>query len=84
MMKVTRHRQVMTAITMIAMMNLTHLADDGDDSKQDTATGDSGDVEDTAANEEETEVDLVQMNPLLEQIRESVSRALSATGTDDQ
>lgn len=59
-------------------------ADDVDDSKQDTATGDSGDVEDTAANEEETEVDLVQMNPLLEQIRESVSKALSATGTDDQ
>jgi hypothetical protein len=38
----------------------------------------------SAASEEETENDFEQTNPLLKQIRESVSKALSATGMDIQ
>ena len=44
--------------------------------------GDSSGSEDTTSSEEEdeTEDDFEQTNPLLEQIRESVSGTLSATG----
>ncbi|MFZ0554386.1 MAG: hypothetical protein WAM26_03750 [Nitrososphaeraceae archaeon] len=54
------------------------------DSQQDaiSSDGDSSGSEDTTSSEEEdeTEDDFEQTNPLLEQIRESVSGALSATG----
>ena len=54
------------------------------DSQQDaiSSDGDSSGSEDTTSSEEEdeTEDDFEQTNPLLEQIRESVSGTLSATG----
>jgi cytoskeletal protein RodZ len=52
-----------------------------DDNNSEDSDGDSSGSEDaTSSEEEETEDDFEQTNPLLEQIRESVSGALSATG----
>ena len=77
---------------MIATMNLLahlNIADDDNnsedsDSQQDTTSsdGDSSGSEDTTSSEEEdgTEDNFEQTNPILEQIRESVSGALSANG----
>ena len=52
---------------------------DDSDSEQDTSSSDGGDVEDIAANEE-IEEDSEQTNPLLDQIRNKVNGALSASG----
>jgi hypothetical protein len=56
-------------------------SDDDSSGSEDAAASDDGDVEETSSSEEEeAEDDFEQTNPLLEQIRESVSRSLSATG----
>jgi hypothetical protein len=58
----------------------TSSSDDGD--SPDTSSSDDGDSPDTSSSEEEddTEDDSEQTNPLLEQIRNSVNGALSASG----
>ena len=56
--------------------------DDGNGDSPDTSSSDDGDSPDTSSSEEEddTEDDSEQTNPLLEQIRNSVNGALSASG----
>jgi hypothetical protein len=56
--------------------------DDSSDSQDTSTSSDSDDSQQdaTSSEDDETEDDFEQTNPLLEQIRESVSGALSATG----